>query len=381
MRTSCTWRSQLSARPTRSLRTRGADAAAAVVAAHDDVLHVEHVHRELDHRQAVQIGVDDDVRHVAVDEQLARREADDLVGRDAAVGAADPQVLRRLLLREALKEIRVAARHLRRPGAVVVEEMLQKRASSDPKVSGSWRGGGSDGGHALHHLRFGRRRQHVHRGELFRLRIVRRLDRSSGGVEVVDRAPQLDVRGRGAASTRRARRTACRRSRRSPRASTQSGGRTACACGRRRRSARARRRASGSRRSSAVRRVKISTSLRGVAWQKRTSPSPSIVSRSVAGHDEMRSTSAGRSCFAVQAMRWRKESGSKLPVPRRCASTSRSPLPMMQSVGTPARARASSASRGNGPGSTSPPTTMRSTRARRTSSSTASSAGALPWMS
>src|SRR5262245_53656701 len=34
-----------------------------------------------------------------------------------------------------------------------------------------------------------------------------------------------------------------------------------------------------------------------------------------------------------------------------------------------------------GPGNTSPPTTMRSTWARRTPSSTASSAGRLPWMS
>ena len=75
-----------------------AHAAAAVVADHDDVLDLQHVGRELDHRQAVQVRVHDDVGDVAVHEQLARHQADDLVGRHPAVGAADPQVLRRLLL-------------------------------------------------------------------------------------------------------------------------------------------------------------------------------------------------------------------------------------------------------------------------------------------
>jgi hypothetical protein len=43
--------------------------------------------------------MDDDVGDVAMDEQLARIEVDELVRGNAAVGAADPQVLRRLLLR------------------------------------------------------------------------------------------------------------------------------------------------------------------------------------------------------------------------------------------------------------------------------------------
>ena len=60
---------------------RGDDAAALRMADDDDVLDLEHVGRELDHRQAVEVGVDDDVGDVAVDEQLARREVDQLVGR------------------------------------------------------------------------------------------------------------------------------------------------------------------------------------------------------------------------------------------------------------------------------------------------------------
>ena len=79
---------------------RGRHAAAAVVPAHDDVFDVQHIDRKLHHRQAVQVGVHDDVRDVAVDEQLARQQADDLVRGHAAVGAADPQVSRALLLRQ-----------------------------------------------------------------------------------------------------------------------------------------------------------------------------------------------------------------------------------------------------------------------------------------
>jgi hypothetical protein len=74
------------------LRTleRGLHAAAAVVAADDDVRHPQHVHGILQHRQAVQVAMDDDVGDVAVDEELARQQADNLVRRHARVAAADP---------------------------------------------------------------------------------------------------------------------------------------------------------------------------------------------------------------------------------------------------------------------------------------------------
>ena len=68
--------------------------------------------------------MNDHVRHVAVDEQLARREADDLVRRDATVGAADPQVARRLLCRQLEEEIRLAGRDVARPRAILIEELL-----------------------------------------------------------------------------------------------------------------------------------------------------------------------------------------------------------------------------------------------------------------
>ena len=48
-----------------------------------------------------------DIGDVAVDEDLARQHADDLVGRHPAVGAADPEVFGILLPGELGKKIRI----------------------------------------------------------------------------------------------------------------------------------------------------------------------------------------------------------------------------------------------------------------------------------
>ncbi len=90
---SATWRSQLSTRPAERLLGHRLHAAAAIVADDHDVLDLQHIHRVLQHRQAVQVRVHHQIGDVAVHEDLTRIEADDLVGRHAAVGAADPQVL------------------------------------------------------------------------------------------------------------------------------------------------------------------------------------------------------------------------------------------------------------------------------------------------
>src|SRR5690606_41633497 len=55
-------------------------------------LDAQHLDRELHHRQTVQVAMHDQVRDVAMDEDLARQEAQDLVGGHTAVGATDPQV-------------------------------------------------------------------------------------------------------------------------------------------------------------------------------------------------------------------------------------------------------------------------------------------------
>ena len=72
------------------LLERRPHAAAPVMAGHDHMFHAEHVDRVLQNRQAIQVRVDDDVRDITVDEQLAGREPDDFIGRDAAVGTPDP---------------------------------------------------------------------------------------------------------------------------------------------------------------------------------------------------------------------------------------------------------------------------------------------------
>jgi len=102
---------------------RRRDAATAVVAAHHDVFDTQDVNSVLEHRQAVQVGVNHKVGHVAMDEELTRKEPDDLVGGNSAVGAADPQVARRLLVKQAVEEVRLELRHGCRPTTVVFEKM------------------------------------------------------------------------------------------------------------------------------------------------------------------------------------------------------------------------------------------------------------------
>ena len=110
-----------------AVEQRGAHAAAAVVADDDDVPHLQHIDGELHHREAVEVGVDDDVGDVAVDEHFAGQQADDFVGRHAAVRAADPQILGVLLLGERGEEARLPRFDFRGPCAVVGEEMIQVR--------------------------------------------------------------------------------------------------------------------------------------------------------------------------------------------------------------------------------------------------------------
>ena len=89
------------------------------------MLHHEHVDRVLQHGEAVEVGVYDDVGDVAVDEHVARRQPDDLVRRDAAVRAADPQILGCLSLGESGEEIRILRDRRCRPGAVALEELVE----------------------------------------------------------------------------------------------------------------------------------------------------------------------------------------------------------------------------------------------------------------
>ncbi len=106
-------------------------ARAAVVAANDHVLDLEHVDGELQHRQAVEVRMDDDVGDVAVDEQLAGRQAQQFIRRHAAVGTADPQVLGRLLRGQRAEERWVLGHHGTGPVAVALEQFLGGQALAE----------------------------------------------------------------------------------------------------------------------------------------------------------------------------------------------------------------------------------------------------------
>ena len=109
----------------RRTRERGADTSASVMTADDDVLDGKDVDGVLQHRQAVQIGVHDDVRHVAVDEQLTGEQVDDFVGGHAAVGTTDPEIFRRLLLRKRVEELRVARLDPLRPVPILGKQVIE----------------------------------------------------------------------------------------------------------------------------------------------------------------------------------------------------------------------------------------------------------------
>ena len=60
------------------------------MAHHHDMLDLDDIDRELQHRKIVGVLRRREIGDVAVDEQLARIEIDDLIGRNPTVGAADP---------------------------------------------------------------------------------------------------------------------------------------------------------------------------------------------------------------------------------------------------------------------------------------------------
>ncbi|EPF20851.1 hypothetical protein HMPREF0201_00586 [Cedecea davisae DSM 4568] len=82
-------------------------AAAAVMAANNDVLNLKDVYRVLNNREAVQIGMDHQVGDITMYKQLARFEAGKAFRRDAAIGAADPEETGFLCLGESFEETRV----------------------------------------------------------------------------------------------------------------------------------------------------------------------------------------------------------------------------------------------------------------------------------
>ena len=103
---------------------RGSNTTATIVAGDQNVFDLEYVNRVLNHRQAVEVGVQHHIGHVAVYEQIARQHADDLVGRHPGIGTADPQVLGSLLASQLGEEVRIFFGDRVSPALVVVDQIL-----------------------------------------------------------------------------------------------------------------------------------------------------------------------------------------------------------------------------------------------------------------
>ncbi len=100
------------------------DTTATVMPGYQDVFHLEHIHRVLDHRQAVQVGVQHHVGDITVNEQIARQHADDLVGRHPCVGTTDPEEFRCLLPGKLGEKIRIFLLDRIGPACVVINQFL-----------------------------------------------------------------------------------------------------------------------------------------------------------------------------------------------------------------------------------------------------------------
>ena len=95
------------------------------MAADNNMFHSQHLNRVLQDGMDVGIKRRHDIGDVAVYEQFPWTEANDLVGRHAAIGAADPQIVRRLLARQFGKKLRILSVDLVGPGLVALEEIFE----------------------------------------------------------------------------------------------------------------------------------------------------------------------------------------------------------------------------------------------------------------
>lgn len=101
----------------------GEHSAATVMAADDDVLDMKSRDRILQHGMNVGVERRREIGDVTVHEELARREADDLVGRYPAIGAADPEIFWPLDLAQTFEIFRIPALDFGGPLAIVVKQV------------------------------------------------------------------------------------------------------------------------------------------------------------------------------------------------------------------------------------------------------------------
>ena len=105
---------------------RAVDAATTIMPADNHMTHLEVLDREFQHGEDVEIARMDDIRDVPMHEARAGIEAEHVIRGHAAVGTADPEEFRRLLLGHAPEVIRIGAGLPIDPGDVAIEEMIKR---------------------------------------------------------------------------------------------------------------------------------------------------------------------------------------------------------------------------------------------------------------
>jgi hypothetical protein len=104
---------------------RGLHTTTAVVAANNNVVDLQDINRELQYRQTVEISMYNYIRDVAMNEQVPWPEPNELCCRHATIRATNPQISRRLLLRQLLEKFRVASLYTLGPGPIILKQFLQ----------------------------------------------------------------------------------------------------------------------------------------------------------------------------------------------------------------------------------------------------------------
>src|SRR5690554_3719666 len=100
------------------------DATASIMPYHDNVLNFQHLNSKLKHRQAVKIRMNDNIRHITVNEYLAGQHIHNLICRYPAVCTPNPEILRCLLIRKPVKEIRIRCLDAVCPSPVFFQNMI-----------------------------------------------------------------------------------------------------------------------------------------------------------------------------------------------------------------------------------------------------------------
>ncbi len=101
------------------------DAATSIMSYHNDMLHLEYLHCELEGSGKAWIVLAGQIGYVAMHKHLAWIEVDNLRRRHTAIGAANPEISRTLLTYEAAEECRVCMSLGLSPSPIALKQQAQ----------------------------------------------------------------------------------------------------------------------------------------------------------------------------------------------------------------------------------------------------------------